>query len=457
MRDRVAVAGVILSLVFLSAVGGSMAAILNVFPFPLTFDAYRGVVALYQAATAGDDPTAGNAWAPARDDTPGVVAHAPGLTAGGYTLFTSGVGPSAWLVDMDGSLRHSWHLPVAAVWDEAWDARSPHAGPPPPERVHWRRAHVFPNGDLLAIYYVAGRTPWGLGLVKVDRDSRLLWSYPGAVHHDLEVAPDGRIFTLTQEILTEPRPGFEALGAPLIVDHVTILSPDGAEVERIPLIDAFADSPFAEALVLLQSDRTSLAAGDVMHANAIDVLDRAEAAVLPFAEPGQILLSLRSIDALALLDPRQRRITWMMTGSWRRQHDPDILPDGRILLFDNRGGLAGGATSRVVEIDPATGGVVWAYDGEPDRPLWSAIRSAQERLANGNTLITESDAGRILEVTRTGAIAWDFRSPFRRTGRDGAPYTAVLEFAQRIDPARLDFPLAEPGALAFPIAGSALP
>jgi len=36
------------------------------------------------------------------------------------------------------------------------------------------------------------------------------------------------------------------------------------------------------------------------------------------------------------------------------------------------------------------------------------LRGACQRLANGNTLITLSDKGRVLEVTQEGEIVWEF-------------------------------------------------
>jgi hypothetical protein len=35
-----------------------------------------------------------------------------------------------------------------------------------------------------------------------------------------------------------------------------------------------------------------------------------------------------------------------------------------------------------------------------------------QRLLNGNTLITESSFGRFFEVTREGAIVWEYVTPF---------------------------------------------
>ena len=48
-----------------------------------------------------------------------------------------------------------------------------------------------------------------------------------------------------------------------------------------------------------------------------------------------------------------------------------------------------------MEFNPATNEIVWSYDGSDDKNFYSKLRSAQQRLPNGNTLITESDRGRL--------------------------------------------------------------
>jgi len=80
----------------------------------------------------------------------------------------------------------------------------------------------------------------------------------------------------------------------------------------------------------------------------------------------------------------------------------------RLLIFDNG---AHRGWSRVLEIDLVTQAVHWSWSGEPDRPLWSRVRGYVERLPGGNVLITESERGRALEVTRSGRIVWEFLNP----------------------------------------------
>jgi hypothetical protein len=92
----------------------------------------------------------------------------------------------------------------------------------------------------------------------------------------------------------------------------------------------------------------------------------------------------------------------------------------------------------VIEFDPKTMEIVWQYGGTPDNPLSSEIRSWQQRLPNGNTLIAESNGGRILEVAPNRDIAWEFINPERHKTSDGRTMIPVIGWAQWIDPAGLD-------------------
>jgi hypothetical protein len=87
------------------------------------------------------------------------------------------------------------------------------------------------------------------------------------------------------------------------------------------------------------------------------------------------------------------------------------------MLFDNKGRRAAGGRSRIIEWNPNTGAVVWQYAGTAERPFESLARGCQQQLPNGNVLITESNNGRLLEITRDGQIVWEFINPDRFEGR----------------------------------------
>jgi hypothetical protein len=321
-------------------------------------------------------------------DLPLVVEHDPAAVAPGLNLYLSGHAAEAVLMDRRGRTLHRWRQPLRRLWPQLA------AAPDMAKLEYWRRARLYPNGDLLAIYE-------GLGIVKLDSRSRVLWARRGGFHHDLEVAADGRIWVLD-------RPGRDGM----LEDFVAVLEPDGRMARRIPLLRAFERSRFASLLGRMER------AGDVFHTNTLEILggDRPD----PVFRQGNVLLSVLKLDALAVLDPEREEIVWAATGSWRRQHQPTQLGDGGLLLFDNLGAKGRSRRfSRVIELDPRTLRVRWQYAG-----LYSKTLGSCQRLPNGNTLITESEAGRALEVTREGRVVWEFHNPHRAGA--GGKLVAVL-------------------------------
>jgi outer membrane protein assembly factor BamB len=178
--------------------------------------------------------------------------------------------------------------------------------------------------------------------------------------------------------------------------------------------------------------------GDYLHTNTVNYIDAETATHFDFATAGQILLSMREPGMIVVLDPDTEKVVWAIRGPWVAQHDPDLLPNGHMLLFDNRGHYdsEGQDKSRVIEFDPHTYKIVWEYTGDDKKPLYSAARSAQERLPNGNTLITESEGGRLIEVTPNGEIVWEYVNPVR--GGQQGKLLPIVSWGQRIDPQWLD-------------------
>ncbi len=307
--------------------------------------------------------------------------------------------------------------------------------PQPDTQVYIEKAVLYPNGDLLAVYVAVGDTPFGYGLVKMDRDSRIVWKYLAHAHHDVDLAADGRIHLLTQAIGTEEIPQLASVRPPRIDDYVVVLSPQGRELQKVRLLDAFLSSRYAHLLDTVPW-YTVRGSGDYLHTNGIDTLDGTAAIKLPQATAGRVLLSFREISTLAILDLEEGRIVWATLGPWLRQHDPDLLPSGDILLFDNQGNPGPGGITRLIEFDPATQQIAWTYTGSDEHPFDSPVRSSQERLPNGNTLVTESDGGRLFEVTADGQMVWEYLNPVR--GGQWEELIPIVAWAQRIDPTRLD-------------------
>ena len=94
--------------------------------------------------------------------------------------------------------------------------------------------------------------------------------------------------------------------------------------------------------------------------------------------------------------------------NFRPPHCATWLGNGHILVFDN--GIER-ETSRVLEVDPASGQVVWKYPNGRGGKFYSEVRGLAQRLPNGNTLITNSQAGEAFEVTPAGTTVWQYFAP----------------------------------------------
>jgi hypothetical protein len=429
LPDKAFFGAFVAGLVTIAFVAGALLSAAGVFPGPEIARAYQGGKALHDKLTAYQDVYMSDLWHPARYPDRGVTVHDPARVQDGVTLYTSGHEAAAYLISMDGEVLHAWRRPFSTVWSDGARAGRKQ----PDSHVYFRKAVVYPNGDLLAVYEGVGDTPYGYGVVKLDRDSEVIWSYPGRAHHDIDVGPDGRIYVLTHDLVAEPLAGFDNLASPRLDDFLVVLSPQGEELKRISLIHLVAASAYRHLLHTVSAYATA----DPLHANTVELITEDAAARFAFGKPGQILLSFRELGAIGVVDLHSERLVWATRGPWLGQHDPDILQNGNLLLFDNYGHYQqpeGG--SRVIEFDPETMAIVWQYAGDAEVPLESVIRSSQQRLANGNTLITESSGGRILEVTREGHIVWQFVNPVHGGSHDDR--IPIVCWAQRLDPNGLD-------------------
>jgi len=440
--QKLGLALTLLACAFLVFVAGAVTTRFEVFPYRYFKNSFEAAEALFVRETGdevpfliGAKPAVPEDWpAPAvRDSETGVGRFAPELVFDGYTIYTAIQSQyPVRLIDMQGETVHQWEIPFAEVLGDRLDGRSLN---PDLKLITVASARLLPNGDLLAVLGVAGNTPWGLAIVKVDKDSNLLWKYTRQAHHDLDISPDGTIYGMTHTVVKTPFPGLENIQTPFLDDQVVMLDASGQELQVVSVLEALRDSDYVSVLQYADRDESK---GDFLHLNSINYLDAEHAAFIPNAEEGDLLISLRQIDVLAVLDPRSAKIKWAERGPWRIQHDPDILDSGHMLVFDNRGDLVNGGTSRVLEFNPRTLEVIWQYPGDTGERLYTSIYGSQQRLPNGNTLISESNNGRLLEVTRDKQIAWEYRIPERKLNyRNLEIATAV--FAERFAPEDLEF------------------
>ena len=344
-------------------------------------------------------------------DAKGVTVYDSEQAYDGLNLYVSGHAPEAFLMDMQGAVVHSWSYDFDKI---TWDRRIPKMSK---GRHHWRRAYLYDNGDLLAIHE-------SIGLIKLDKDSNLLWQYSGKAHHDLQVMQDGSIYVITRQGRIVPGISKKK---PVLDDFIVVLDADGNELKSVSVLECLRKAD--DETVLAKMPRK----GDILHTNTLEVLDGRLMDRDPAFKAGNILISIRTLDLLAIVDLEKKKAVWALEGTWHRQHQSTVLANGNMLLFDNRGTRG---ESRVIEFDPVSGQEVWMYKGTAEKPFFSKTCGSSQRLPNGNTLITESDNGRAFEVTPDNTIAWEFVNPHR--AGDNGEFIATLFEVVRLAP---DFPL----------------
>lgn len=398
----------VLGLAGLAFIGGILSAIYQTPPYRMVRDAWIASAALLEQRSILTDPWPRHLWYPAPPDelTPTSVAAVPEHQ--GYTLFTCSSDCSARLIDAMGNEVHRWQASFRDVWPDARHVESWL----PDKFVYMRRAEALPGGDLLTLYESPVNSPPGCGLAKLDRNSRVLWTFDANAHHDFCLDEQGAIYVLTNRLrrlgdadsqLTE------TTTVPVVFeDRVTILTPAGEIIKHISVLDALLASPFFYGTMTHIDHR-----GDITHNNTVNRIGQTFAAQHEGVEPGDLMLCLRNLNLVVALNPDSEQIVWASTGAWNHPHDPDPLENGNLLIFDNIVAFGTETGSRVVEYDPRRQRIVWSYEGQPQRRLRSEIRACQQALPDGRVLITESERGRILEVDRDGRVTWQYTVPDR--------------------------------------------
>ncbi len=194
--------------------------------------------------------------------------------------------------------------------------------------------------------------------------------------------------------------------------------------------------------------------GDLLHINCMSELgpnkwfDQGDKRF----KPNNIIFDSREANFLAIIDRETGKIVWKIgpdfindenakeIGNIIGPHMTHMVPQGlpgagNILVFDNGGAAGYGAPdensrqgqktiirdySRVLEINPMTKQIVWQYGPKEANKIpyvnsnhfYSPLTSGAQRLPNGNTLITIGMDGRIIEVTKSGEIVWEYVSPY---------------------------------------------
>ncbi|MDH7515823.1 MAG: choice-of-anchor D domain-containing protein, partial [Bacteroidota bacterium] len=362
----------------------------------------------------------------------------------GYTLYSPTNSKYTYLIDMNGTRVHTWQHTTTGGYS----------------------AYLLPNGHLIRAgnapgSHLTGAASHGL-IEEVDWNGNVIWQYTCAgstyvAHHDIEPMPNGNVLLIVWEVKTAAQTAAAGRtpGVTMWPDYILEIRPTGSTATPVwewhawdhlvqdkdpskPNYGVVASHP---ELFNINMGSVGMG-GDWMHLNGISYNPDLD----------QIVVSSHLLNEIYVIDhsTTTAQAAGHTGGRYGRGGDilyrwgkpsnygapgsayfnvvhcawwvPKGLPgEGNILAFNNRQGTGSSIVAEIVPPHDTNGGYTWtpgtAYG--PAAPVWtysngtnfySQHLGGNQRLPNGNALITESTRNRIIEVTPGGSVVWQFNA-----------------------------------------------
>jgi hypothetical protein len=333
----------------------------------------------------------------------GLTAYNESKTFPGYILYTPLNGDTTILIDHKGNTKHTWK-----------------------HNYRGNYGYLLPNGNL----FMNGKTKdktWDLlpgwnnfkgGILQeLAPQGNIIWEHRDPYqHHDGRRTTNGGTIYLSLEKLSKET-------ASKVKGGIPDSDKEGMWADKIVELDNEGDTVWSWSAAEHLDFET-----DILPSNFTRSEWSHGNTVVPIGED-KVMVSFRSISVVGLIDKPSGEFDWKIgPDTLAQQHDPSLLNNGNVLVFDN--GLlkrySSKTFSRVIEIDPNSMEIVWEYCEEPYYNFYSPHISGARRLPNGNTLVIEGAFGRMFQVTGEGEIVWEYINPFFVESLSG--YTANTVF-----------------------------
>ncbi|MEM7507507.1 MAG: arylsulfotransferase family protein [Pseudomonadota bacterium] len=320
------------------------------------------------------------------------------------------------LIERDGTLVARWPLEYDALFPEPDFLQDPPRGN---LAIDLHGALMEPDGATVFNFEYGGTA-------KLDRCGGVEWTLRHPTHHSIERAEDGGYWIAGRIEHRENNGAFPPFTSPSSVggygeDLILRVSDTGEIVEEVSVPRILLDGGLEAVLTATGHSfwpNKSARPAEIVHLNKITELPRALAPAFPMFEAGDLALSLRMFNMIAVVDPDSWAVKWHQTGPWIRQHDPEFLPDGRMAIFNNnayrikqsrnRVNLDQPFSTNIVLIDPASRRTEIAYGSREGQEMLSHVRGKHDPVPGGGFIITEFDAGRAVQVDREGRVVWEY-------------------------------------------------
>ena len=397
----------------------------HIFPYSLIMDARNAYMALRSeeddalfAGVIALDPKAAASPVVAKLDPEAGTENL--LVTGGPFQFMQRCpkyGCMAWIIDRKGKVLHSWEVDT----DQLFGDLPKLAGRPFIRNMYPSGVALDRDGALVMVFQARNTFPQQVGIAKVDRNGKLLWKRWDQNHHWPTVDRDGTIYApymhLARNLEYFGHTPIEARcpSGQVALEGIAIYGRDGKPKRRIEISEHLISSNYPGLLYSLRDGC------DPIHLNWIEIVNASAAAKIPGVDAGDLLVSLRESGTIGIIDKDSGEFKRQYTGRTAGQHSPRFLPDGTLLVFDNKGGDRAQGGSRIVKLDLATGAVETVFPRPRETrqlPFFSDVAGHIDVSADGRRTLITVKPGRSFEIDiATGRPLWSYVSNF-----DISPY-----------------------------------
>lgn len=371
-------------------------------------------------------------------DRKGARVVAPEKMQAGLTLISSswknsdGWDPELRLIDQDGRVLHKWRIDRTELFGRGTIQEE---NPSDPSKAGVQGSLLLPGGDVVVnLEYV--------GMARLNACGDVRWTLPEGNHHSIARADDGSFWTpgvsqqprSTSERYPDGFPGLQ--NQKVWVDRILHVSENGKILDDLNLLDILFANDLDRYIPKGMGPEVQKIKTDPVHLNDVEPLSAAMAKEYPLFDAGDLLLSLRFPDLVFVLDPGSGEVKWYESRHFTRQHDPDFLGNGWIGVFDNRrdgterGRMLGG--TRIIALRPHTDSTKVLFPTRHSEPHYTAWQGKWQALENGNMLLAETTAGRVVEVDSSGRTVWEWiHAPLSRSKVPSVPKATRVDVTRQ--------------------------
>jgi hypothetical protein len=333
-----------------------------------------------------------------------VIVHRPEAFSEGLTLvsgLTKDGNLEVKVITREGEALHRWHIDW---FDGFWP--DPHHIPKeklPRTRpaTHIHGMALLKNGDL--VFNLDN-----LGLARVGLCGNVVWRLPYQTHHSLEMDETGNFWAAGEKWIKKRSPAMPHYRPPFWEFTVLEVTPGGEILREISISALLIKSGLQGLLYMTPKENWwTEESDDTLHLNDVEVFPSyLQPGVF---EKGDVMISLRNINAVMVFNPDTLKVKYLSVGKAVHQHDPDFVDGDTISIFDNNVAPEfRRPQSRIVTMSTKDDQVRVVYSGSDKRPFYTDIMGKHQWLPKGNVLITESMKGRAFEINREGELVWEY-------------------------------------------------